>query len=1324
MPNFLYKNLNEIFTTRDPIRGVRIVQNKLGRNIIVPRFDSVVNPEDPTTPSTNIEFHVFLPNGAYVDTLYSVEYGVDIRDENNETFKYVILDVHDHLEQTKIIPGPYKVVYNFFRNLIGSNSNDSRLFISDISLDRRELQLSLTKPNDEFAQGELSDFVLQYLRGSKFLLPIVLNFGENNIVDVINVTSNGEIDSFFVRLYEPLPADVDLFYECWLSSQIMKPYIDNVLLYREEESLKPSYISGPNYEVDTAHWVSTETDYRSWNDLLQTNVQTSQELLNKYILDSGSIVKLNLDFTDFKNFIFYSSAEERVENFYYKIQLIENYNSQLSLLETYTGSLDTNKTNIKLLREKVVSGFDDFEKFLYYETTSSFYYTTQSSAPIQPFPKYEVTSSVYHLLTKEGKFNLHSTTSSAVEDWYNNILDIATDYDMSNYNSLDKSIPEHIFENKDNEQFITFVRMIGQHFDILYYYADHILKKNLRTENPRDGLSQDLIYEATKNLGWTLSQGSTSKELWEYALGLSGSGEPIWTGRTTVSKEHSKSVEERTKEVWRRIFNNLPYIYKTKGTARSVKALLAAYGIPQTILTIREFGGPDNADLGIKPRAEWEKHTYYLNFRGSYPLPTNQHYVSVPWEKVNNSDGNWQYPDTLTFRWKMEPEDLYSYTNDPIQTVLQKVTGSRLDWFVTIHKDGTDIEKGSLNFYLSNGTNYATASITDEYLFDDVPLNIMIQRSTSNDSISVNQKYDFILKTAKYGKIAVERSASIVVTGSISSSYNNAWASNGDLYIGSGSNPQTDKILSGSIFELRYWTRQLNSASFDNHVIAPRSYNGNTATSSYYDLQGQWKFWQKFDTAVTTSLFSSHPNQNKNTFQTSSKNAYLYGFTSSSFESITETYNMEVASVGIDTPFAEKVRIDSASLIGPLSKDETFTLTAFDRYSQDSNKLMVAFSPQHIINEDIYEAIGSTWIDDYFGDYSNVDAEEYTRLKWFAREYWQKYNNRNDFNAYISLISKFDFGVFDQIRQTLPARVNEILGLVIEPNVLERSKVKIAKDFYAEPPTKFVKDVSELSKLGIVTTELNQINGTVFIGFDEEIPSEADEFESDTQIVTEMEADTQNLEDDMDFVTKFIVTPQLQNMTIPITGSIGGIFEKKDAIISASNRLVEGIITSYDTKISNLQTMFGYFNKPLDIDYAELKRDFTNTYARRNIKFGINPNTINYGKWYYTDNAVEKTEALFQQIEKYSTDTYYSGFKFYYSGDNYEKYTYSSFQYVTSSLTNPHNHNSGKRRQQYEGCKNSGGITYIKTIATYNSYDEQNDSNPIIIYDIPTDSVL
>jgi len=1134
MANFEYKNIDEILETNLPIRGIRVTledNNLLEKKPVVPSVDP------PPTPTDPYEFHTFLPNGAYVSSLYNIEsWKID--------GTAVSLDVHRDMRATRNFPGIYKVVYNFFKNWIGGYDSRVKLFISDISTDRTELKLSLVNPDSQEGVEQIKNFVLSYLRPTPSFPTMVLNFGENKIVSVINVAPNvnfnGSVNSLFVKLYEPLPADLDIFFQCWVAEELMKPYIDTVNYIIEEIPVEPNRLRGPNFEVDRDYWISTETDYKSWNEILSTNVQTSQEILDRYISSSSIPVQLNVDFREFENFVFYSSAEDRLDNFVYKMELIERYNNELVLLDTYTGSIASNKVKIRGLRDKTISGFDSFEKWLYYETTSSNYYTYQSSSTITPYPKYEVsiTSSDYNIATKEGKYKFYTSGSTQAQDWYDNLIVSASNYDLKNYNSLNKAIPEYLREDSDNDQFTTFVNMIGQHFDVMYLYTDHILKKNLREENPKSGMSQDLIFDATRNLGWTLSHGTQAKDLWEYALGVSGSGEPVWTGKTTTNKYLAKTEEQRTKEVWRRILNNLPYIYKSKGTSRGVKALLAAYGIPQTLLTIREYGGPDNADLGVIPRAEWEKHTYYLNFSGSYPVPTHQHYIRVPWEKVNNTTGSWQYPDTLTFRWKMEPNKLYKYDSDPIQTLLQKNSGSRVDWFVTMNKNGTDVEKGSINFYIGNGTTYATASISDEYFYDDVPLNLMIRRNLSNDSTSSIQTYDFFVKTNKYGKIAVERSASVIVSGSVSGSYNQAWSSDGNLYIGSGSNSQTDKILSGSVFELRYWSTPLTESSFNNHVLSARSYNGNTETSSFYDLQGQWKFWQKFNVAATTSLSSSHPDQTKTTFYSSSKMAQFQGFNSGAFESIVETYNMEVATLGNNTIYTEKVRIDSGSLIAGLSTDRSAEVSAFDKYSVDSNKLMIAFSPQSVINEDIYESIGGVALDDYIGDYSNISKGYYPNLRWLAREYWKKYPNKNDFNAYLDLISVFDFSVFDQIRQTLPARTNPILGVVIEPNILERSKVgNIGRNVSGEADNVF--RTTELSSSAVAKMEyISKATSIQMIGFD----------------ITDGEIGD-DIQGEYDIPNKTIITTAPENKIGIVTASVSPVvtYNNKETTIGIDN---------------------------------------------------------------------------------------------------------------------------------------------------------------------------
>jgi len=825
MSNFVYKNIDQILSDDFPKRGITTSLTDLEllqKQFVIPEFEK--NGIDPITNEKEffVELHVFLNNLAYVKTNYDVQTYSVIPSDPNPLIQF---EVHKDIRDINIPSGEYKVVYNLLRNLVGGNESQSNLFISEVSTDRRELKLSLANPDSELARRQLARFVIETLKPKTFVPPIALNFGENKILDVINVTSDGDPTSFFVKLYEPLPVELDTYFICWVCVRLMKPYIDSVQYIDEQLESPVNYISGPNFEVDYDYWITTETEYKSWSSILSENVQTSEQLVNRYISGSSYPVELNIDFTDFRNFIYYSNARDRVENFIYKMELLEYYRNELNRINSITGSISTNRVKVQMLKDKLISGFDSFEKYLYYNSTGSFNYTYQVSASVVPYPKYELasTASNYHIATKEGKFSFYTSGSNEVLDWIDDILDKADDYDATNYYALARALPDHIRDDSENDDAVRFVNMLGQHFDVILLYIQHLEKKSLREEHPMAGLSQDLIYEVTRNMGWTLTHGTSHKDLWEYALGISGSTEPIWTGKTTVNKYLSKTYEERTKEVWRRILNNLPYIYKTKGTSRGLRALLAAYGIPQTLLTIREFGGPDNADLGIKPRAEWEKHTYFLNFHSSYPLPTQTQYVSVPWERVHGTTG-WQYPDAIEFRWKMETSDRYAYSNDPIQTILQKNSGSRVDWFVTAHRTGSDTEKGNLNFYIGDGTTYLTASITNEYLFDDVPLNILIRRSSKNDSTSAEQVYDFILKTQKYGKIAVERSASVVVSGSSIPNTQRAWVSNGTLFIGSGSNSQTSNILSGSIFELRYWSSILQESAFDNHVLAARAY--------------------------------------------------------------------------------------------------------------------------------------------------------------------------------------------------------------------------------------------------------------------------------------------------------------------------------------------------------------------------------------------------------------------------------------------------------------------------------------------------------------------
>ena len=167
-------------------------------------------------------------------------------------------------------------------------------------------------------------------------------------------------------------------------------YIERVLVYDLDKTTEQDQFSPPNFKIDMGNYGKSQgTDLKSWNDLLDTNLSTSQQIIDKYISGSFGGTPLNLDYTHFKSFVKYSSAVERVNNFQYKLTLIESFNKRVTTLESVSGSeAMTNISQSIVRKDNVVSGMDGWERWMYQEKTGSLYTHYSSSAyPLEPWPK-------------------------------------------------------------------------------------------------------------------------------------------------------------------------------------------------------------------------------------------------------------------------------------------------------------------------------------------------------------------------------------------------------------------------------------------------------------------------------------------------------------------------------------------------------------------------------------------------------------------------------------------------------------------------------------------------------------------------------------------------------------------------------------------------------------------------------------------------------------------------------------------------------------------------------------------------------------------------
>ncbi len=353
------------------------------------------------------------------------------------------------------------------------------------------------------------------------------------------------------KLAEPLSADIDTDFKCWIVEEQKDTYIDRVSISPGSTVKTYNQLANPNWQAsDNSFSLSSETGLKTWTDLLGSSVQTSQQLVDTYFSGSLSGMKLNIDYSDFNNFIFYSSATERIENFKYKLQLLEYYTSQSSVISQISGAnAALNAAEYETYRTNLVSGFDAFEKYLYYESSSKLttydipkekpIYAELTGSYVLPSPK---SSSIY-------PYVLFSVTSSEFTTWYNNLIVTASQFDSYNYNSLEYRIPEYIRFDETKQTIITFVRMLGQHYDILYSYIHHMNSIHKRNENPKLGMPNELLYNVAKQFGWTLSHGNQQQELWSYVLGTDEFGIPT-TGSNSVNGT-SLSAKDRTYAIWR-----------------------------------------------------------------------------------------------------------------------------------------------------------------------------------------------------------------------------------------------------------------------------------------------------------------------------------------------------------------------------------------------------------------------------------------------------------------------------------------------------------------------------------------------------------------------------------------------------------------------------------------------------------------------------------------------------------------------------------------------------------------------------------------------------
>jgi len=475
--------------------------------------------------------------------------------------------------------GGVKLLYHFLDDLYSQDRSEVQFYIQDISADRTEISLAtlLVQPDDLVT---ITSGIKTKLESQSYFTGFRLNFKENDLLIATNIdildSSTGKV--VVVKLYEPLPDR----YNLKSTLNVVDLVSDSVAYEIEVEFILPPELAptlrSPNFNIDIADNSVIPTGYYNYNELFSYPINNSNSQLFSAVSEKG--IDISIDFSDFSNFIHFSSAQERLLNFKYKLDLINSYSSSLSSIASSTTGLQGvsgSRDYYQNLLTGVVNNFDHYERFLYYESGSNSWPKSNTTKP----------------------YNNKASNAPEAITWYANEIANAIGFDNTNYSSLAYSIPTYLRDDANNENYLTFVYMVGQHFDNLWLYSKAVTDKYDADNRMNHGISKDLVAEALENFGVKLYTSNKSiEDLFGTFIGQAyQSGSEVITTYVTGSLTGSNtpiqpvSYDDYQKEVQKRIYHNLPLLLKSKGTERGLRALINCLGIPGDILDIKLYGG-------------------------------------------------------------------------------------------------------------------------------------------------------------------------------------------------------------------------------------------------------------------------------------------------------------------------------------------------------------------------------------------------------------------------------------------------------------------------------------------------------------------------------------------------------------------------------------------------------------------------------------------------------------------------------------------------------------------------------------------------------------
>jgi len=329
-------------------------------------------------------------------TIYTASTGFDINIPINEDASLIESDIDDLVTTGNISQGDADEYMDLVTFIDDVYMGDPNFYIKQISASRKEIRLygrygdNTNLYFDDMFMSELVNILgsLEDDCGTDgapncYGLNYVLNIGQGKIITINNYAfdqiTDPEHPSLILRLNTPLPDNIFELYAVNIERKLLDSQTENIIYVSNISSMTVGESLKPDFDFNSELYNDTITD--TYQNQLQLNASASinQETFDEIALENANEYKnLNIDFSNFKNHVFFGSAASKLSNFKAKVVTIENHLRGISSSLALTGShVEERRKTLFNDITKVKMGFTPYEKFLYFDNQI----TSTGSAP-------------------------------------------------------------------------------------------------------------------------------------------------------------------------------------------------------------------------------------------------------------------------------------------------------------------------------------------------------------------------------------------------------------------------------------------------------------------------------------------------------------------------------------------------------------------------------------------------------------------------------------------------------------------------------------------------------------------------------------------------------------------------------------------------------------------------------------------------------------------------------------------------------------------------------------------------------------------------------